>query len=266
MVHACHRILYHSFQMSQSEVHIEIDNEEPGQISSPRERSSSADRKSPVRKSPSPVRQRSKSKESNHNKKRQRSKSPPVRRPEPKKVRQQRSPPRHLSRPNRFQYGSLVVLMIKPQLDDVDWRNVFQQTGYQIYDVRYPFRLAAKTVLRQNQHYKEKSAFSSVDSEDLALYLAQKTSEFMGENFISDYFRDWLANVKWTPKSKVVVLGLSDGRGSQIAIQSIRELGGIVMSHPPFSGDVHVSKPYDVKLWVDSLVSPVPYSRDRISY
>lgn len=161
---------------------------------------------------------------------------------------------------NVFAYGSLIVLLVdekvSPAVFEKEWKSVFHRHRYQMYDYLYPFRIASRTILRQNPGYRQKTSYTDAQTEGLTLHLGRETAKFMNENFIYDYFHDWMTNLKPHQKERIVLFGLSTGRGSQIAIDRIRQMGGIVISTPNMSGDVHVNVAKDVDDFLKSLVRP----------
>jgi len=163
-----------------------------------------------------------------------------------------------------FPYGSLIVLLvddnISPSVFEKEWKSVFHRHRYQMYDYLYPFRIASRTILRQNPGYRQKTGYSDVQTEGLTLHLGRETAKFMNENFIFDYFNDWMTNLKPHQKERIVIFGLSTGRGSQIAIQRIRQMGGIVISTPSIAGDVHVHAAKDVDDFLRSLIQPLVHN------
>lgn len=165
-------------------------------------------------------------------------------------------------------HGSLIILMldesVTPREFERQWKPILHDGQYNMYDYLYPFRIAARTILRQNDQYRQKSSFSNVSSESLALHLAKETSAFMGENFIYDYFYDWMINLKPAhstgnrPMSneppRIVICGLSFGAGSQTAIRRLRQIGGIVVSGTSHvHGEVQIQRPQDLGNFIRSV-------------
>jgi len=142
------------------------------------------------------------------------------------------------------------------------WRNVFRSHGYQVYDHVYPFRLAAKMVLRQDaRNRRQPSDFSQMDHETLALKLNAWTTHFMGVNFVFEYFIDWFKHLPVHQQGKVVICGLGQDPSSTAALRPLRSMGAVVVSRPPLPGDIHAHSTRSLEDVIRSFQRPTNYAR-----
>jgi len=142
---------------------------------------------------------------------------------------------------------SVIILTIHNR-DERHFKAIFQRHGYQIFDYTYPFRIASKTILRQNHGYKQSSMFSQLDTEKLATFLGKQTADFMTDdfksNFVFDYFEDWFRQIPAHQQDRVVICGISgQDYAFKPAIQKLRDMGAIQLCGPDVSqqGDYHIA-------------------------
>lgn len=172
-----------------------------------------------------------------------------------------RSPPRRRRRaspppPLYFSHGRLVVVDL---LDDAErreasWKDVFRQRDYLLYDNKYPFRMAAEMVLRQNKQYRQRSRFQTTPTRQYADFLYQQSSEFLGVNFETDYFVDWVDHLSVHERQQsIVVFGLGHHPGARHMLRCLRKMGAVVVSPPEGQGDHRFSAVRDLEKFLKDL-------------
>ncbi len=149
-----------------------------------------------------------------------------------------------------FDWGCLVILSLPGQQDDRDWKKIFQQNHYALYDILYPFRMSARLILRQKEG---NLSLSSHQVEDLARKLFAATIHAMAPNFIIDQFLEYYK--RETPR-KVCVFGLIAPVDMERHLQEFRKFKAIMVGPPEIRGcDVHVETPQNADAFLRTEVS-----------
>lgn len=160
------------------------------------------------------------------------------------------------SKPN----GPAVVILTANSQDEQRWKPIFHRHRFQIFDYNYPFRIATKTILRQNAGYRQASMFSTLDSEKLSTFLAQQTADYMTgnykSNFVFDYFDDWFQKIPKHQQDRVVICGFGQDYAFKTAIKKLRDLGAVQISSVDMpSGDANISSVGELEDFIQSIVT-----------
>jgi hypothetical protein len=156
-----------------------------------------------------------------------------------------------------FKENRSVVILTVNSNDERNWKPIFHRHRYQIFDFNYPFRIATKTILRQNPGYRQASIFSELDTEKLSVFLAQQTADYMmgnfKSNFVFDYFDDWFQKIPRHQQNRVVICGLGQDYVFKMAIQKLRSMGAVQVSSVDMSsGDVNISSTEELEKFLHS--------------
>jgi hypothetical protein len=136
-----------------------------------------------------------------------------------------------------FRRGKLLVILTNNLRTMHEWRAAILRQNYVVYDHRYPFRLAAEQILRQNKQYQQPSRFRHVPVDKFIDAIMQSTSRYFGADFDVDYFLDWVCNM--SPEQHVdrniAVFGIDDPHSDML--YRLRRMGAMVISPPNVGGD-----------------------------
>ena len=135
----------------------------------------------------------------------------------------------------------VVILKVHNSLTEKKWRQTLLAEGFVVYDVKYPYRMAGRIILRQENQDK-----NSAPVEDFATFLAYQTSAYYGTSHIATYFLDWYKSQRRGTRSRVVVCGLGVDDMSTLAIEQLRSIGAVVVAEEGLQGDFHVEKERDL--------------------
>lgn len=99
-------------------------------------------------------------------------------------------------------------------------RHLFQNGHTETYDELYPYRIAARKILREDERHRhlprESHPASPQEVEPLARELARVSRRMVrNRDLIMDSFRQWFRHVR--RKEDVVILGLEDDRDPFVA-------------------------------------------------
>lgn len=137
---------------------------------------------------------------------------------------------------------------------EADWKQVFRRQNFLIYDHKYPFRMAAETVLRQNKHYQQPSRFRDCPTGDLTERLYNETVRLFGQQFDTNYFLDWMENLSSSDrKQPIVVFGVDQTSSAQALRSHLRRMGGMVVGPPLSDSDYIVHTTRDLEKFVKDL-------------
>lgn len=136
---------------------------------------------------------------------------------------------------------------------EADWKQVFRRQNFLIYDHKYPFRIAAETVLRQNKHYQQSSRYRRIPTADYTDYLYRETVRFFGQPFETEYFLDWVENLSSSDRKKAIVVFGVDCRSSQLLRSNLRRMGGMVVGPPLSDSDYVIHDTRDLEKFVKDL-------------
>jgi hypothetical protein len=133
--------------------------------------------------------------------------------------------PRRCQRRKHNNNNAVLVLLTSDPSKEKKWRKVFMRENCKIYDHVYPFRLAARTVLRQDPPARIQSRNPPI--ERYAQFLCNQTSEFFGGRYITDHFLEWY-HKQPSSNSRVLICGLNSYNVQ--ALNELSRMGAVIVS------------------------------------
>jgi hypothetical protein len=195
---------------------------------------------------------RSRSRSRRRSRKRNRSKSPIQHRRGDRNDYRRNRRPRYHDKPPLFHIDktgsrgcekkTVVILRTSVAIAEKRWRRTIMDSGYTVYDHTYPYRLAARIILREDRK-GTRPRQTPMPVENFAQFLCGQTSSFFGHKYIVDYFLDWFRKQR---SNKVVICGLANDKASGFAINGLRDMGAVIVSEPGILGDFTVSNEKDI--------------------